>query len=301
MSRGLAPSWSCGVIFMVVQQGGARHDPGAMAQSSYDPSHTELPYKTRLADLRSLTTRHRVHVEGWMSHTMTWAIEAVQVVHDMLNVTGSLVEVGVHHGKFYVFLDQIRRDGEAGHAIDLIHEQQLNVDSSGKGNDLAFMRNLHNHSRSPSSTRLWQGDSTRLAHQLPVLSAIGPCRLFSLDGGHTAEHTASDLRFAEQVIVNGGVVFVDDILNPEWPGVINGVAKFMQSAPSLVPFAYAGDKLLMTTVSMVDRVRKAYEVSMKSLPPCQPSARTMCFNNKPWFGWNVFSCTPKHQFQVDLG
>ena len=179
----------------------------------------------RLAGMRGMSPRAARAIEGWLSPAVPWAIEAVQIAHDRLNVSGSLVEIGVHHGKFFTFLDQIRRDDESAHAIDLFGDQKLNVDKSGKGSAAAFLTNLRNHSRAPDATRLWQGDSTRLVHEPHVRSAVAPCRLFSLDGGHTAEHTASDLRFAEQVVVNGGVVFVDDILNPEWPGVINGVAK----------------------------------------------------------------------------
>ena len=42
----------------------------------------------------------------------------------------------------------------------------------------------------------------------------------------------SDLRFAEEVLVNGGVVFVDDVFNPEWPGVVEGVAAFLRAVPA---------------------------------------------------------------------
>ena len=52
-------------------------------------------------------------------------------------------------------------------------------------------------------------------------------RLFSIDGGHTVEHTINDLRIAEACVTNGGIVFVDDYCNVNWPGVTEGLVRYM--------------------------------------------------------------------------
>lgn len=58
-------------------------------------------------------------VAGWLKLSVVYALAAVQKVQNELNVTGSILEIGVHHGKFYLALDQVRRDGELGFAIDV--------------------------------------------------------------------------------------------------------------------------------------------------------------------------------------
>lgn len=223
-------------------------------------------------------------------------IRAIAHVHDTHQINGSVVEVGVHHGKFYLALDQARRDGERGFALDVFDSQGLNIDKSGKGSLHLFEQHLGRVSRQPNATRVVAGDSTRLAHSPRVRELLSPCRIFSLDGGHTAGHTASDLRFAESVLTNGGVVLVDDVMNPEWPGVFQGVSAYMASSPSLVPFAYAGNKLLLTTLSMHDAVLREYSRAMASYAVCRCWAGcpglpkgSMCFANKPWFGHAVHS------------
>ena len=87
------------------------------------------------------------------------------------------------------------------------------------------------------------------------------------------------------MLANGGVVFVDDVFNPEWPGVVEGVGAFLQSVPALAPFAFVGGKLLLTTVSLKPVVLKLYTKHMQKLPACRGAG--MCFGDKPWWGHEV--------------
>ena len=239
------------------------------------------------ATCRQRLTNFQQHerIDGWLQPAVVYAVDAVQRTHDELNITGALLEIGVHHGKFYLALDQCRRDTEAGYAMDLYEAgQKLNLDKSGRGSLAAFKGHLKRWSRDPSATQIVSGDSTRLAHT-EFARSVPPVRLFSLDGGHTAAHAASDLRFAERVVTNGGVVFVDDIFNPEWPGVIEGVAAYLHTTPSLSPFAFVGNKLLMTTISMKPEILRRYSAHMGRSPGCKKTG--MCFGDKAWFGHAV--------------
>ena len=157
------------------------------------------------ATCRQRLTNFQQHerIDGWLQPAVVYAVDAVQRTHDELNITGALLEIGVHHGKFYLALDQCRRDTEAGYAMDLYEAgQKLNLDKSGRGSLAAFKGHLKRWSRDPSATQIVSGDSTRLAHT-EFARSLPPIRLFSLDGGHTAAHAASDLRFAERVVANG--------------------------------------------------------------------------------------------------
>ena len=64
------------------------------------------------------------NISGWLHPAVASAVEAVQRLHDELNISGSLLEIGVHHGRFYLALDQCRRDGERGFALDLYGSSQ---------------------------------------------------------------------------------------------------------------------------------------------------------------------------------
>jgi hypothetical protein len=52
-------------------------------------------------------------------------------------------------------------------------------------------------------------------------------RLFSIDGSHTAEATWGDMVTAGMSIQEGGVIIVDDYFAEGWPGVSEGVQRFM--------------------------------------------------------------------------
>jgi hypothetical protein len=54
---------------------------------------------------------------------------------------------------------------------------------------------------------------------------------------------------ANECLSDFGVIFVDDILNPHWLGVIEGVCRYMQRAPTIVPFALNSNKLLFARLS----------------------------------------------------
>ena len=75
----------------------------------------------------------------------------------------------------------------------------------------------------------------------------GRVRIFSIDGSHTPIHTASDLHLAASVLTPGGVVIVDDIFNPDWPGVLAGVNAFFDAGRcgDLVPIVATDNKLIL--------------------------------------------------------
>jgi hypothetical protein len=74
-------------------------------------------------------------------------------------------------------------------------------------------------------------------------------RILSIDGAHSWYHTVSDLTLADSVIRPGGVVIVDDITNCGWPGVMEGVARYLllSAKRRLFPFAIGRNKLWLTT------------------------------------------------------
>lgn len=229
-----------------------------MLEIKTQPQSSKPDWKSRLDAYQSGPFKS---INGWVDPVMFVALAAVQRMHDVMKIEGSLIEIGVHHGRFFLALDQLRRDGEPAVAIDVFEDQELNIDQSGKGSRKKFESYLMAHGRSPETTTIIAVDSTQIDSVMIAEKLARPrCRLFSVDGCHTAEHTANDLRIAQKVLTNGGVIFLDDFFSAFWPGVHEGFSRFMLfETPTVVPFAAIGGKLLLTTLATHAECLRHYE------------------------------------------
>jgi hypothetical protein len=190
-------------------------------------------------------------VDGWLvpgAIRLTTALDRAQRV---AGVRGHVCEIGVHHGAYFILLYLMRRPGERGIAVDVFERQELNVDGSGNGDLQAFRENVESHAGDTRDLVVIPEDSRTISSGDVLARAGGGIRLFSIDGGHTAELTEHDLRTASGTIVPGGVVVVDDYFNSGFPGVSEGVNRFFtgDAAAGIVPFAIGANKMFLTTAS----------------------------------------------------
>lgn len=167
-----------------------------------------------------------------------------------INNKGGIAEIGVHHGQFYMMLNATTNTSDRSYAIDVFENQELNIDNSGNGSRSLFEANLRNVDiHHGGNTIIIQGDSTDPALNLVQTIGPGTCRYVSIDGGHTVEHTLNDLKIAERLISNEGVVILDDIMHYCWVGVIQAAVKYLSTNPTLVPFAIGHNKLFMCKIA----------------------------------------------------
>jgi hypothetical protein len=189
----------------------------------------------------------RLKVQGWLSRgacDMIMRVADAQLQH---HVTGNVAEIGVHHGRLFILLRLLTRSDEKAVAIDLFEDQQSNVDRSGEGDYGKLMANIARHVGTTERTVVHKGDSTKLTGDVVKQIAGGPIRLFSVDGGHTEQITKHDLETAQQSLAKGGVVILDDCFNGGWPGVVSGALRFLDTMPSICPFAIGANKTLFAT------------------------------------------------------
>jgi len=107
-------------------------------------------------------------------------------------------------------------------------------------------------------------------------------RLFSIDGGHTAEITRNDLSIAAEAIADDGVVILDDFFNEAWPGVATGTARFFQDNPKmLVPFAVVGNKVFFA------RTDAAADAFRQILSRSEMVAERLVRKDSEFFGYPV--------------
>jgi hypothetical protein len=195
---------------------------------------------------RYIATGHRA-VQGWLTDTARLTIVPLVRAQDARGITGPVCEIGVHHGRLFILLHLLAIQ-ERAVGWDLFEGgQKENVDHSGGGSQLITQENIRTHGGALDRVRLVAANSLHLAPEDVVRDCGGHPRIFSIDGGHTAEITENDLRLADATVCDGGLVILDDCFNESWPGVMEGTARFLATSSRLVPAVIGGNKLILTT------------------------------------------------------
>ena len=205
---------------------------------------------------------HRT-VQGWLDPTAVATITLLSGQQGKLGISGGVSEIGIHHGRLFILLHLLRRGNESSAAYDLFEMQDENVDASGKGDKEIFLDNLRRHGGGTEGVVVKSRNSLAMT-PAEVRADAGPVRLFSVDGGHTADITASDLALAEASLCPGGLVILDDYFNESWPGVSEGASRYLSSGVSkLVPVAIGGNKFMLTNS---DELAAKYREALWTLP-----------------------------------
>lgn len=191
-------------------------------------------------------------IEGWVHPRMLSVLEAIDAIQTELGARGGALEIGVHHGRFFMPLNAMVRTGEGkSFAVDLFEKQALNIDDSGRGNLTKFQENMAAHDvHKGANVTCIAEDSTRLPVSVMETLRANPAKIISVDGGHTVEHTINDLELAAEIVSDSGMVILDDIMNPRWCGVIEGVICFLQRRPTLWPVFIGFNKLCLVPMSV---------------------------------------------------
>lgn len=203
-------------------------------------------------------TEGRNRVEGWLG------TEAMNMVHELAaqqrldGMTGAVAEIGVHHGQLFILLALETSSGELAVGFDLFENQAENVDRSGEGDREVLERNLLVNQIDRDRIRLVTANSMDLSPNDVLNYCNSQVRMFSVDGGHTAELTHNDLALASKVLAPGGIVILDDYFNEMWPGVAEGTQKFLADNPgALIPFGVGSNKVCFTnSASHVERYQQ---------------------------------------------
>ena len=200
-------------------------------------------------ETRTALARYIAHesgsVQGWFARVDAEIYRAILLGQSEQNLSGSAIEIGIHHGRSFVALCLALRSDEKAYCIDIFDDQNLNKDSSGKGDRSIFESNLARFGIDREKVVI---DPRSSQHVKPaeIVDAVGPARLFSIDGGHWEDVVRSDLRLAESSLARHGVIALDDFLRSEWPNVSAGYfAWYAARATPLVPFAIGANKLYL--------------------------------------------------------
>jgi len=223
---------------------------------------------TRQQRLEHFNSQIFGHVEGWLGDRMSQIVRMFGDILDHNSVRGNIVEFGVHHGLFLFLLEALRNEDEECFAIDVFDQQQLNLDHSGSGSLAVFVSHL-DALMGPQRRffRIVQRDTLSFStvEAVDLFGKLG-VKFLSIDAGHTIQHAGNDLHLAQEILVPGGIVALDDYMSPHWPGVTEGFYRFMSAENRrLQPFMYFQNKLFLTTISeyaaCLQQFRAAIEAS----------------------------------------
>jgi predicted O-methyltransferase YrrM len=172
-------------------------------------------------------------VKGWISPEALCLFAVLDDIQKSLKLTGNIFEIGVFHGKSATFLAAL---------ADPEHEQLgfCEIDEGCRSLTCARVRRFFPQLKmdpvlAGSSRNVNPGD-------LPK-----PCRIFHIDGWHESEAVAYDLGLADTALLEGGCVVLDDIANEEYPGVADGLNRFLSREPqTLIPVVFGFGKLVLT-------------------------------------------------------
>ena len=194
-------------------------------------------------------------VHGWVSPAAISVLAASAESCRRAGISGGVCEIGVHHGRFFLALLAVANPRQRSLAIDLFADQLRNVDSSGLGSEADFTNNLKKYNDYAEQVSLLSIDS--LAINLNKIAELhksfGEFLFFSVDGGHTSTHAYNDLLVAAELTNPGGAIILDDFFHPSWPGVTEGLFKYLQSGNAkFVPYCIGGGKLFLTSLGFAD-------------------------------------------------
>ncbi|MBC7985461.1 MAG: class I SAM-dependent methyltransferase [Sphingomonadaceae bacterium] len=212
------------------------------------------PWPIEDARLQAYLGRAFVEVHGWVGRGVIWSLEQIARFQASYGIVGESCEIGVHHGRFFLALENVTPEGMACHGVDVFDDQELNVDGSGQGSEAKFNENVAGYAIGPDRVRTVVMDSMSAEARGFFRGIEGRVALFSVDGGHTRSHAMTDLASAEVALAPGGVVWLDDFFNPNWPGATEGVVDYLRGPHRLRPVLAIESKLLLAGVSHADRI-----------------------------------------------
>ncbi len=193
-------------------------------------------------------------IGGWLSHEAALLISLIDEVQKKNNFTGDIFEIGVHHGKSSALFSHILDTNEFLDVCDIFEDQTKNISKSGNGNKTIFLNNIQKFGKDKI-----RGIYSMMSSELDKEKLSKNYRLFHIDGGHDMNEVFLDLNLAKELILDCGVIILDDPFRQDWPGVTEGLVKFMDSNPEFISFVIGFNKLMICKVQYADLYLKTID------------------------------------------
>lgn len=222
-------------------------------------------------------------IQGGMGLGAAQLLLALDECQRKNNISGGLFEIGVHHGRSSILLGLIGKQTNSSLTIcDLFSNQQLNESMSGRGDKDIFYSNYRKWLGNMKNLKVFDMPSSWLRHQ----EEIGNYRMVHINGGHSASETMDDLFFAKEHLSEGGAIILDDSHNYRFPGVSEGLTKFLLIPGVLTPVAVGKNKTVLCEEDSFDFYKNHLATSPSKFTRCLREESSFV-EEKSYFGKEV--------------
>lgn len=177
--------------------------------------------------LRVVATRV-ARIPGWFNLDDLSHFTLVLETQRTSGLSGDLLEVGCYHGRSGAVLAMHLQEGERLVLIDAF-DLPLSEPYGDTPSAAGVLRNLRSAVPDLDEGRLHILKGYSREVQLPPGLRV---RFAHVDGGHDRSTVRTDLGLCASVLIDGGVIAVDDYAHPEHQGVSEGVADFLRADSS---------------------------------------------------------------------
>ncbi len=160
----------------------------------------------------------------------------------------------MHHGKSSLLFGLLTDDDETLKVCDIFDQQEKNVSNSGAGVRSVFESNWHRWLADKKLPEIYQCASAELSSKNTGTNY----RLFSIDGGHTAQETEADMMLADRALHKKGMMIIDDYFDAAFPGVSEGVNRFLNNQNTWRPLMYGFNKMFLVRSNALAEYRQAF-------------------------------------------
>ncbi len=189
-------------------------------------------------------------IPGWVVDYTALTTMDILKFQEQTRMSGSIFEIGVFAGRYFAIL--LRSALKSNSVIVGLDTFQY-VDQDRV---LSFLNPV---SDDYDKIFLIKGFSTEWNASNLVAKLAEPARFISIDGSHDKLDVLWDLKLAEELTSEEGVVAVDDFLNPTALGVNEAVNLFFLQPRDLVPWAYLPNKLFLARPAWAYRYKTFLE------------------------------------------
>ncbi|HEX4275890.1 MAG TPA: class I SAM-dependent methyltransferase [Bryobacteraceae bacterium] len=181
-------------------------------------------------------------IKGWFQFDAALLFMAYNQLRRAEGPDRDVLEIGVYHGLSTIAMAALRGAGNRLVAIDPFENSPAdNIAMYGGGIRAKFERNFSGFYPDAAFLNVI-GKSSR---DVTAASLGGNFTFCHIDGGHSREETCHDLELCCEILVDGGLLAMDDYFNPQHPGVCEGgVEFFLRDCGRLQPLAVAYNKVL---------------------------------------------------------
>ncbi len=182
------------------------------------------------------------NVEGWFNRKSVLLWDAFLEFQERADIRGHFLEIGVYRGKSAFLSTLYSRPDEQCWFID------LHIDPD-------FRRSME--TLKPENAHYLEMSSFDLdRHAHACFQEAGRFRWIHIDGNHGERAVLNDLQIASELLGPDGVVVVDDFLCASWPGVSEGVFRYLHDHGNRLALFLSGfNKGYLVQVDALDRYR----------------------------------------------